>query len=70
MPPLRISTRLTLVSRQADGLNVQIEMGVLREFGVRHKTAISLLVMLVITALGLMAVHALSREINVADLRQ
>ena len=70
MPPLRISTRLTLVSRQADGLNVQIEMGVLREFGVRHKTAISLLVMLVITALGLMAVHALSQEINVADLRQ
>ncbi|WP_156851856.1 hypothetical protein [Novosphingopyxis baekryungensis] len=57
------------MSRQADGLNVQIEMGVLREFGVRHKTAISLLVMLVITALGLMAVHALSQEINVADLR-
>ena len=49
---------------------VEQEFGPARAFVTRHKTVLSLTVMIVMTALGLMAVHALSGEIHVADLRQ
>ena len=41
-----------------------------RAFLTRYKTPLSLLVMIVVTALGLLAVHALSKEIHVSDLRR